>query len=129
MEGHVDKFKGGQKMFNEPGKKLKSLAKVIFWIFVVIGVLAFVGALMGGNSGGMRTGTVEAIGAFLMPFVFILVGWLSSIGLYAAVEAVEDIHALRQRYAPEGRPVMRAQDPTQVPTVVRAQSQTETPEP
>lgn len=86
-------------MFNNPGKKLKSLAKLIFWLAIVLNVLLFLGIY--------GTAVVEegAKGSALALFVFValglligaLIGWLSSILLYAFGELIEDIHSMRKQ--------------------------------
>ena len=85
-------------MFKNPGKKLKGLAKVIFWIsliiYVVIGVLIMVGADPAGN--GSLDGPAAIVAGVLIIAVGFLVAWLSSIAIYAAGAAVDDIQTIKK---------------------------------
>jgi len=82
-------------MFNNPGKKLKGIAKVVFWL-VTIAVIVTSGRLFLVSSGGYQRGTFEMLIGIVVIVFGILGAWLLSIGLYAAGEAVEDIHAIRE---------------------------------
>lgn len=89
-------------MFKNAGAKLMSLAKVIFVIYAVGGVIAGIGAGFG----------IGGVGGF---FVFILIAafavfaaWLSVIMLYAFGELCENIRAMREGMgyvAPEAQQV------------------------
>ena len=82
-------------MFKNPGAKLKSLAKVLFWFILVFSVLYAVNLCFFEPASG-ETGTLELITFFLLIVVSILSAWLSSIGLYAFGEMVENTHATRE---------------------------------
>ena len=82
-------------MFNNPGKKLKSLAKLIFWLAIVLNVLLFLGIYGGMVSEAGTDGDALALIVSIVLGLLIgaLIGWLSSILLYAFGELIEDIHS------------------------------------
>ena len=86
-------------MFNNPGKKLKSLAKVIFWLSIIIYTLAAVGAYL--NEVEINSASGSTIGliivAVLWVLIGLLIGWLSSILVYAFGELIEDVHSMRKK--------------------------------
>ena len=85
-------------MFNNPGKKLKSLAKFIFWLSIILYTLAAVGAYLNEveiNSPGSTIGLI--IVAVLGVLIGLLIGWLSSILVYAFGELIEDVHSMRKK--------------------------------
>ena len=85
-------------MFNNPGKKLKSLAKFIFWLSIILYTLAAVGAYLNEveiNSTGSTIGLI--IVAVLGVLIGLLIGWLSSILVYAFGELIEDVHSMRKK--------------------------------
>lgn len=83
-------------MFQDPGEKLKNLAKFLFYVIVILHVI---GALI-------LCGVLKAMGYGITGLFFVLllielligvlIGWLVSIGLYAFGELVEDMRATRQ---------------------------------
>ena len=83
-------------MFQDPGQKLKNLAKFIFYVIIilhVIGALILCGVLKAEGYG------ITGLFFFLLLVELLigaLVGWLVSIGIYAFGELVEDAHATRQ---------------------------------
>lgn len=85
-------------MFKNPGKKLKGLAKVIFWILLLIYIAFGIAIMMGMPVGD--NGSLEGPAAIITGVVVILIGflfsWLSSIALYAAGAAVDDIQTIKR---------------------------------
>lgn len=84
-------------MFNNSGKKLKSLAKFIFWLAIILNILIFIGIYLGAVE-EIGSGSPIAFVLFIALGVVIgmLVGWLSSIILYAFGELVEDTRSIRK---------------------------------
>lgn len=73
-------------MFNHPGEKLKSLAKVIFAFIVIIGVIV---AIVVGAA-------VKNLGFFIAIIALgILIGWLASVALYAFGALVADVESIK----------------------------------
>ena len=74
-------------MFKEPGKRLKSFSKLIFWIILIIHIIIALAEILvvKSVSFGMIIATV-VIGIFF--------GFLASIVLYAFGELVEDVHTI-----------------------------------
>ncbi len=91
-------------MFKNPGKKLKGLAKWIFWIsmiiYILMGVAVMFGAEVNGNS-------LQGVGAYIAGALVIAVGflisWLSGIFVYAAGSAVDDIQTIKKLKVEEYR--------------------------
>ena len=76
-------------MFDNVGAKLMVIAKVFFWILAIgsaIGAIVF--WVAAGNS-RYQSGTYIALG-FVSLIVGVLVAWLSSLGLYAFGQLVDD---------------------------------------
>ena len=76
-------------MFDNVGAKLMVIAKVFFWILAIgsaIGAIVF--WVAAGNS-RYQSGTYTALG-FVSLIVGVLVAWLSSLGLYAFGQLVDD---------------------------------------
>ena len=86
-------------MFSNPGKKLKSLAKLIFWLAIVLNVLLFLGIYVTMVNEAGTDGNILAFIVFVVLGLLIgaLIGWLSSILLYAFGEVIEDIHSMRKQ--------------------------------
>lgn len=71
-------------MFKNSGRKLQTLATLNFWLFVIAGLI--VGALLGKN------------GVFIvicLP-ISLLLGWVSSIMIYAFGELCENVQKIAQ---------------------------------
>ena len=99
-----------KKLFGNPGKKLKTLALVIFWIILVSFVIDGVLLILAGVNwydrdwplykmfgfGGYDYRALCIVSGLLMPFIGLLSAWLSSIILYAFGELVENTTALRK---------------------------------
>ena len=77
-------------MFNNVGGKLKTLAKVVAWIGMIASCMLGLGSIVLVRIG---VGAFIPIG-FLMGFLIMVIGflisWLSSLGLYAFGELVEN---------------------------------------
>ena len=74
-------------MFYNAGKKLRSIAKVLFWVIVIAVAIETIVRLVNGDLYGF--------GGFLIAHVIIAVGvlvaWLSTITLYAFGEMCENV--------------------------------------
>ncbi len=85
-------------MFKNPGKKLKTLAKVVFFISLLCYILAGVGIIMGQVS--VNDNYMTGVEAYIAGAVVILLGivfsWLLTIFLYAAGSAVDDIQTIKK---------------------------------
>ena len=84
-------------MFNNVGGKLKAIAKVIFWIFVVI--FAISGIVLFANM-VRQNGGLAFLSAVLTIGLGVLTAWLSSIGLYAFGELVENTSIIAENTKP-----------------------------
>lgn len=73
-------------MFENPGQKLKKLAKIVFWIIFASSFLGFIIYL----GSVRRPGFLDFIVCVLILGGGILVGFLSNLGLYAFGELVEN---------------------------------------
>lgn len=73
-------------MFKNAGSKLKSLARIIFALNVIIGIV--VGIVM------IKTSFVLLI---VSVAVGVLIGWLNSIMLYAFGELCENVHEINKK--------------------------------
>ncbi len=73
-------------MFKNAGSKLKSLARIIFALNVIIGIV--VGIVM------IKASFVLLI---VSVAVGVLIGWLSSIMLYAFGELCENVHEINKK--------------------------------
>ena len=86
-------------MFKNPGKKLKTLAKVFFWIslicYILIGIAAMLAGVSFAESSDIPVPVVLIAGIFII-VMGILLAWLSSIALYAAGAAVDDIQTIKK---------------------------------
>ena len=89
-------------MFKRPGKKIKTLAIILFIFLclvpVVLGILLMAGAL-GGSLGGSLSGSAGVSGTVLGILVILLglaSAWISTILLFAFGELTDDIHAIRE---------------------------------
>ena len=89
-------------MFKNPGKKLKGLAKWIFWISMICYVLFGVALMFGANitANGTSTGSLQGPAAIIAGVLVIAVGflvsWLSGIFVYAAGAAVDDLQTIKK---------------------------------
>lgn len=85
-------------MFNNPGNKLKGIAKAIFvliiLLYLLLAVSAYVTLIEESSTSG--NGVLFAIFILLGLAIGALVGWLSSIILYAFGELIEDTHATQK---------------------------------
>ena len=84
-------------MFHHPGKQLKSVAKVLFWIgvvFSVILVLVLVGATAVTDTGNTIAGAL--VGGLLYAVILITAIWISCLSLYAMGHMVETLDAIKK---------------------------------
>ena len=84
-------------MFKNPGRKLKGIAKVVFAllliVYVIIGVAIMLGVMPVGDN--YLDGATAIVAGVVLILVGILIAWLSSIALYAAGAAVDDIQTIK----------------------------------
>lgn len=80
--------------FNNPGGKLKSYAKVLFWIGAVISILIGLGVIISSFStayyygaGGVISGIIEGV---IIAAIGMLISWISVLSLYALGVLVEN---------------------------------------
>lgn len=78
-------------LFNNPGKKVQTLAKIIFWVIIIVFVIAAVGIAEANDVTVIGHIVLICIGALFGSFV----GWLNSIVLYAFGSLVDDVQVLR----------------------------------
>lgn len=98
-------------MFKNPGRKLMALAKVIFWIIVVCGILSAISAVLAVVF-TMRYApsyfpVLAVFGVLIWAGINVLVAWLASIRLYAVGQQIEDTAVIREKvdYLCQARPV------------------------
>ncbi len=104
-------------MFNNIGKKIQALAKVLCWVgiiaSIILAIIAWVGAGQASRSsssyyyndfyiGGVRmagsdSGTALVISGFMILILGVLFSWIGSWGLYAFGRLVENVHEIRSR--------------------------------
>ncbi len=85
-------------MFKNPGRKLKGIAKVVFALLLILYVLIGIAIMAGmpvGDSGALSGGAAVIVGIIVIAVGF-LAAWLSSIALYAAGAAVDDIQTIKK---------------------------------
>ena len=84
-------------MFKNPGAKLKSLAKVIFWISLIIWIIVGVAIVASGSTGNDALGpTVAAIAGLFVIIIGLIISWLSTILIFAIGSAVDDIQTIKE---------------------------------
>ena len=76
----------GVYMFNNIGKKLMNLAKVLFWVVAIAALIAGILSMRYND----LLGILILIGGFIT-------AWLSNLGLYAFGQIVDDTHAIREQ--------------------------------
>ena len=76
----------GVYMFNNIGKKLMNLAKVLFWVIAIAALIAGILSMRYND----LLGILILIGGFIT-------AWLSNLGLYAFGQIVDDTHAIREQ--------------------------------
>ncbi len=83
-------------MFNNPGKKVKGIAIVLFVILLVAYVLAGIYFITyGWRQFGDRTlGIIAGVASIALGFLF---SWISAIFLYAWGNMVDDIQTIKER--------------------------------
>ena len=85
-------------MFNNPGGKIKGLAKVLFVIMIV--VYAIAGIIM--IAQGARYGQAGMILVGILSIgLGVLIAWLSVLFTYAFGSIVEDVEKIRKTVAPD----------------------------
>lgn len=91
----------GKRMFNNIGKKLMTLAKVLFWIVTACSVISGIVCMVAGGAVSSAAGIGAAAGAGsvlagILVIVFgVLLAWISNLGLYAFGQLVDDTHEIR----------------------------------
>ena len=87
-------------MFNNVGRKVQILAKIICWVGIVLSVIAGVGLIVAGNQANFYAnsynvfGERQAISGGVLPGILTIVigsltSWLGSLTTYAIGEAAE----------------------------------------
>ena len=88
-------------MFKNPGKKLKVIAKVFFWIYLVIFVAAGLAMMFAGGDLAKSSGMPPILTGIIIIVVGFIIAWLSTLMLYAVGSAVADIHAIKKAQCKE----------------------------
>ena len=91
-------------MFKRPGKKLKTLAKVLFVLLVIIPVLLGLVLIFGAGfipeeitqSAGIQPGISTIIAGILVILIGFLNAWLHTILLYTIGEISDDLEIMRR---------------------------------
>lgn len=135
---NVHRKKGGTFMFTNPGGKIKSYAKVLFWIGVVISVL--IGVFVIGSSFTVAAYSYNgSFGTILGGIIFglfivaigILISWISVLVLYAfgvLVENSDELVRLNGGTPSGNKKAPKIERPQHVQqTYVSAQPKTEEP--
>ena len=95
-------------MFNNPGGKIKGLAKVIYWIMLIIYIIGGIGLIIAGINQGGSESALFIVGGVLVIGVGILFAWLSVLFMYAFGSLVEDVMLIRERNGGSGIPAASA---------------------
>lgn len=79
-------------MFTNPGSKIKSYAKVLFWIGAVISIIIGIVVIAGGFTGRISAGGVllSLISGILAAAIGIILSWISVLALYGFGTLVEN---------------------------------------
>ena len=75
-------------MFEEPGRKLKTFAKVTFWLNVVLSVFTFFGALIAAEN-EQTSSSALVFSLFLFIALWWFASWGISLFLYGVGELIE----------------------------------------
>lgn len=94
-------------MFNNPGGKIKGLAKVLFYLMLIIYVIGGIGMIVFAFQQEVYALIAAGIGVILLG---ILLAWLTVLFTYAYGSMVEDVKLIRERLdngapAPRSAPV------------------------
>ena len=86
-------------MFDNPGQKLKKLAKFVFWLLAILNVIVIlvIGALPSEN--GMKLGVTGILLLLVWLVIGTVIAWLVSVSVYAFGELTDDNHAMRMMIA------------------------------
>lgn len=80
-----------EKLFGSPGKKIKLLAKILFWVIIAAGVI-FSFAVAD------EVRDVEAFPVFLLTIVIsVAVAWVNGLFLYGFGEIIEQLETANKR--------------------------------
>lgn len=99
-------------MFDNPGQKLKKLAKIVFWVIVSLAVI--IGLVQFMLPSGYKRGTIELLSLLLSIGGGVLIAWIASIGLYAFGDLVDDVHASRRVLEHMESEYTRNKDPNRI---------------
>lgn len=75
-----------------PSKSIRTLARISYWFYLILGVIAMFGCLIGFLNMldiGMEVSIMFLLLAAICPFVFKLMGWMSSLTLRAIAVVLE----------------------------------------
>lgn len=88
----LDKYFETEAGQTRPSKSIKTMARVFYWFYLIVGVVAFVGCLLAAFNimdYNHEAGYLYLVIAVLCPFVCKLIGWLTSLSLRAIAVVVE----------------------------------------
>ena len=84
-------------MFENIGKKIKTLAKVLCWIGIVLSVISGVAAIIAAN--GQANGGAIVLGGVLTIVLGVLLSWIGSFFTYGFGQLIENTDAIRSNTA------------------------------
>lgn len=102
-----------------PSKSIKRLAQIIYWIYLIGGLVALVGCLLAAFSimdYNHEAGYLYLFIAVLCPFVCKLIGWLTSLSLRAIAVVVES-HEKNLSQSISVKPIFTDEDTPRKPAV------------
>ncbi len=87
-------------MFNNIGGKIKTLAKVLCWLGIIISVLSGIGIMVGGGAGQLTVnGSASGVPGVLVGILVIVIGclasWIGSFFAYGFGQLIENSDAIR----------------------------------
>ena len=88
-------------MFNNVGGKIKSLAKILFWVGIVLSIITYVVCLC---MGAMEQSVALIFISFLVLFFGVFGSWVYSVMLYAFGSIVESNEKIAKNTEPEMKP-------------------------
>ena len=98
-------------MFNNPGKKIQSLAKVVFWFILIIILAVVVLAVLYAQSLPAGEREYTTTGAVIYGSIAlgggILFAWLNTIFMYGIGSLIEDVEILREQSVLKGEDIQK----------------------
>ena len=80
-------------MFNNPGGKIKGLAKVLFWLLLIFYIIGGIAMIIIGIDQDLIELTLGGVVTIGLGFLF---AWLSVLFTYAFGSVVEDVEKIRK---------------------------------